>query len=451
MLNLKVRKLLGILMCMPVALTAQTGTSYHGIKFIQGIGWQQVLSKAKSENKYIFVDCFAGWCGPCKKMDKDVYLNDIVGNLMNDKFISVKVQMDTARQGGGDQQKWYADAKMISENYKVAVYPTYLFFLPTGQLVDKGFGYKDTIDFIEMAQDALDPSRQFYSLLNKYKQGRKDYAGMPYLINKAKALGDDGTYVLLINDYYNYLMNLSQKELYTKKNIQFISTTIDSSVRKPFKLFYPDGKKIDSVMGKQGYAAKMVDQIIFVEKIAPFFHSNQGGPEPDWNILYDSIKNTFGADYAVRNVIHARVHWYGSYGDYSSYATYLNMQIDKYGTDTTDLGEDFRLNNDAFFFIFRNVTDAVQINMTIKWMEGVIRRAIDTKAFHHVYYPMYIDTYANLLYKAGRRDEALQWEERALNGSIELKNEEWIKEYSDNFNKMKQGKPTWPVAVKKNL
>src|SRR5688500_9082633 len=65
-----------------------------GIKWITGITWEQVKQKAKQENKNIFLDCFASWCIPCRAMDKDIYTNDTVGNVMNDKFICVKVQMD---------------------------------------------------------------------------------------------------------------------------------------------------------------------------------------------------------------------------------------------------------------------------------------------------------------------------------------------------------------------
>ena len=28
----------------------------------------KALEKAKIENKYVFVDCYTSWCGPCKMM-----------------------------------------------------------------------------------------------------------------------------------------------------------------------------------------------------------------------------------------------------------------------------------------------------------------------------------------------------------------------------------------------
>ena len=37
-----------------------------GIQWAKGLAWQQIRQKAKKENKYIFVDCYATWCGPCR-------------------------------------------------------------------------------------------------------------------------------------------------------------------------------------------------------------------------------------------------------------------------------------------------------------------------------------------------------------------------------------------------
>src|SRR5690349_11279787 len=82
-------------------LSSQNATSLNstdsGIKFNISLSWQQVLEKAKSENKYIFVDCYTTWCKPCREMEKFVYPLDTVGDFFNKNFISIKLQMDTTK------------------------------------------------------------------------------------------------------------------------------------------------------------------------------------------------------------------------------------------------------------------------------------------------------------------------------------------------------------------
>ncbi len=57
----------------PLILFSQSDTSSKGIKFEEGLNWQQVKEKAEKDQKYIFVDCYATRCAPCKQMEKEVY------------------------------------------------------------------------------------------------------------------------------------------------------------------------------------------------------------------------------------------------------------------------------------------------------------------------------------------------------------------------------------------
>ncbi len=52
----------------------------QGIVFEQGT-WKEVLEKAKQTNKPIFIDVYTSWCGPCKKMSKDIFPLAEVGKV----------------------------------------------------------------------------------------------------------------------------------------------------------------------------------------------------------------------------------------------------------------------------------------------------------------------------------------------------------------------------------
>src|SRR5687768_14288148 len=208
------KTILLLTLCAPLFLRAQvanlkTKTADHpkphiiqgegpGITWVDKLNWQQVLKRAKKENKYIFVDCYATWCKPCKQMDKDVYTNDSVGDLLNARYISVKVQMDSAKTDIEFTRSWYKTAREMGTAYRVAAYPTFLVFSPDGEIVYKEFGYKAPDQFIQVARDALTPSKQYYALLNAYKKGKRDYANMPALITMSKQLGDTANYLPLL-------------------------------------------------------------------------------------------------------------------------------------------------------------------------------------------------------------------------------------------------------------
>jgi thioredoxin-related protein len=458
------KPILVLSLCAPLFLQAQSTALYAkntqnppnqpaknegaGISWADDLNWQQVLKKAKKENKYIFIDCFTTWCGPCKKMDKEVYENDSVGSLLNAKFISVKVQMDSTKGDNEFIRNWYKTAKEMGTAYRVAEYPTMLFFSPDGELVYKDFGYKMPAAFMLVAQDALNPSKQYYALLKAYKKGKKDYVNMPNLITMSKRLGDTTNYRSLLTDYYAYLQSLNKDKLYTKENIEFLATTLESSTQGPFSLFYPDGKAVDNVMKKEGYAKSLVDHIILKEKVTPFLRTYEGKPEPDWSILYNIITKDYQADYADRNVMDGKMKWYLFYGNLLKYATTLNDKMEKYGSDTTIMGEDFKLNNKAFT-IWESIKDTQELKRMIGWMTGIVRRGEKATGVYIQYWPTYIDTYANLLYKVGETQAALKWQELAVTKARELAiNKSVFNAIEENLELMKKGEPTWPTDTK---
>ncbi len=168
-----------LLVLLPLISSAQNAET--GIDFTQNLNWQQIQQKAKNENKFIFVDCYATWCKPCKMMDSMVYTLSDVGAALNKSFISVKVQMDTSGRDAQNIKAWYKDANEIKQKYSVTSFPTFLFFSPEGELVHKGIGYMHSSGFIPLADDARTPDRQYYTLIRNYKAGKKNYIQLPYL------------------------------------------------------------------------------------------------------------------------------------------------------------------------------------------------------------------------------------------------------------------------------
>jgi|TARA_R110000782_G_scaffold236819_3_gene322974 thioredoxin len=105
-----------------------------GIQFYKG-AWKETLAIAKKENKLIFLDVYATWCGPCKKLKAYTFSDANVGSFYNNNFINVATD---GEKGEGIE---------LAKKYGVKAYPTLLFINSSGEIVYKTAGYHKADDF----------------------------------------------------------------------------------------------------------------------------------------------------------------------------------------------------------------------------------------------------------------------------------------------------------------
>lgn len=122
------------------------------IKFLENPTWTSVLEQAKKENKIIFLDAYATWCGPCKQMDAETYTNQAVADFYNANFINVKYDMEKG------------EGSMLADRYYVSAYPNLVFISPDGVMLHKGIGFLTADEFLELAKTAKNPETQYYTL-----------------------------------------------------------------------------------------------------------------------------------------------------------------------------------------------------------------------------------------------------------------------------------------------
>lgn len=175
------------------------------IKFLENPTWTSVLEKAKQENKIIFLDAYATWCGPCKQMDAETYTNQAVADFYNANFINVKYDMEKG------------EGAMLADRYYVSAYPNLVFISPEGVMLHKGVGFIAADDFLTLAKTAKDPETQYYTLkknalklsnaqfLKFAKQAAElqdedfGYLSKDFLAAKADILGDSDLIDLVMN------------------------------------------------------------------------------------------------------------------------------------------------------------------------------------------------------------------------------------------------------------
>jgi thiol-disulfide isomerase/thioredoxin len=416
------------------------GSPTGGIEFENGLNWQEVKAKAKAEHKFIFIDCYASWCVPCKEMDKNVYGEPMVGYFINKRFVSVKVKMDSSATDNEAIREWYKDGLRMQDEYNIAFFPSYLFFSPDGRIVHKYFGALSDTDFIKVAGNALDPHEQFYTLLDAYKTGRLDLSRLEGLANFAWSINDTALANGIAADYIrNYLDTVSDvHKFYYRKNLEFINTFcgVLRSKDRYFMLLRANGDTIDQIMKAPEFSRMICDIVITKEEIKDRIKSEnaQVNADPHWIEFSKAIQNKYGMDDAERIVLNSELEWYFKRKDWKSMVNVYIKRTEKYGLDTSGYGKYWNLNSIVFEIIFKHIEDTQVLDRAIHWMEQVVKEVPND--------PETMDTYANLLYKIGEKQKALDTERRALEICIKNKDDQ-VNDFKKTLLKMESGKRTW--------
>lgn len=145
-----------LLLMLPLFAMAQ------GINFEpEGTTLEQASAKAKAENKLIFLDCYTQWCGPCKKMSKEVFPQEKVGEFMNPKFVSIKIDMESAY------------GTPLAKKLQIQAYPTFVIFNADAQEISRFLGYHATDAFIDVVKEKSADNTSS-SLEQRWKNGDRD-------------------------------------------------------------------------------------------------------------------------------------------------------------------------------------------------------------------------------------------------------------------------------------
>lgn len=209
----------------------------QGIEFFHGT-WAEALEKAKTEEKIIFVDAFASWCGPCKRMSSQTFPDPKAGQYYNANFVNMKIDMEKPENSE------------FANKYPVGSYPTLFFIDASGKIVLKEVGAKTVDQLIETGQKALGKSDKSADYEKKYNEGNRE----PQLMfDYVRALNASAKSSLKItNEYLN-----SQKDLTTEFNLKFILEGAVDADSRVFDLLMKYQKEITGVTGEDAVAARI--------------------------------------------------------------------------------------------------------------------------------------------------------------------------------------------------
>jgi thioredoxin-related protein len=397
------------------AVFAQHG----GMQFVNNVSWKAVLEKAKKEHKFIFVDCATTWCGPCKYMSKNIFPMDSVGDFYNAKFICTAFQLDTTGHDDAEIQARYQDASFIAVNYKIRAYPTYLYFNPEGELVTREGGSSDAEAFLTKGRNALDPQKQYYTQQKLYNDGKRDSAFLRALTFMAINAFEDSAARVYFNSYYP-----TQKNLLVKENLEMIFQVTQHKQDTGFALMVNNLETFEQVIPKEQLLSYL-ENILFTSEISgSAIHHDWTSAQLEQYSQDMKKKYPMLADAVLAPL---KTMFYLEKQDWKNFA----VSVDQYAASPSPAPD--QLNNYAWT-VFTKCDDKSVIESALVWSK---------KSFEGQNQNTYnsIDTYANLLYKLGRNQEAIDWEMKAQQLALTQGGEkQWNQDVID---KMKKGEKTW--------
>ena len=339
-----------------------------GIEFFHG-SFAEAISKARAENKLVFVDCYTTWCGPCRMLQNNIFPEQKVGEFFNENFISIKIDCE------------HEDGPSICQRFAITAYPTLIFVNGDGKPVYRTMGYRSAESLIDEAKKALGSNELVLGeLKKKYDAGDHSAAVLyDYATNLQKA---NQPYEAVMKEYLD--MQKSD-DMLKDNNCKFIFDLTNSVQSPGIKYLETYSDYFKEKYGKQSFDQK-VDQI-YDKSISTAIKNKDKS-------TFDAA-NSFLKKYDIHNAdekvqMHSAA-FYMATGDNKSLDKAVSTWIKKYHK------EDAKALNQAADQYLQNVTDGKMLNKALKW--ALASTKLDDKYYNNL-------TLAGLYRKLGYLEEA---------------------------------------------
>ena len=412
------KQLIVLLFLLPVMVIGQKGT----VNFEREITpkkWTEIFEKAEKEGKYVFVFINSGFYGDSTLSQyeenlKYLFSDKEVSGYFNKNFINVFIEPFTSRK-----RIYQADpiSYTLITTYKIHSYPICLVFDNAGRLVHKflsyGLGKKDSV-FINQASKSFDKNERYYSLIEQYNNGNRDTEFLKKLFRATNSASDTvDTYVI------GFIQ--SRDNLFTKGNAEIIMNS--GATKVALEYFFANLEVWNKVVDKEKLGEYLKNTIKWETNTAVswgFIKNVDSRP------MIENYSKKYG-EYGKAGILRFLIYNYGVRKNNNDLAVLVNDMESLY-SDALKSSNDL---NEFAWSIFQNITDTTLLNKALSWSKKSLEQDKNN--------PAYLDTYANILYKLGLVNQAIEIETKA----VELVDSKDKKSYEETLDKMKKGKPTW--------
>ncbi len=351
----------------------------EGVQFIEGKTWEEVLTLAQKENKIVFLDAYTTWCGPCKKMSRDVFPLASVGSIYNEKFISVKMDMEKG------------DGANVAKRYNIRAFPTLMFVSGNGEVVHRVAGYQSEKRMLQLADDVANPMRQLASMKQQYDKGNRDADFLYAYAYVSKDAMEDRSYYKVAKEYL-----ATQDDWSSKQNMKFILDFVSRTDMSMFNYLIKNRSEFNQAFGAREVTAK-VERLISV-RIDQLLSLKNGEDETTFaeaNKLFEKVY----PEKAKGMTASFKMTYYRNGGDRQSFATaaveYVELMPSLSASELSDIAWTF----------YRVIEDEDQLKKALRWAKKALKMEKDVAHY---------DTVASLYQKIGSKRKAKRYAKKGI-------------------------------------
>jgi len=340
--------------------------------------FSEALTAADEENKPIFMDCYTTWCGPCKWMAANIFTENEIADFYNENFVCVKFDME---KGEGIE---------LAKEFKIRAYPTLLFVDANRELVMKQIGApRDPEPYINLGENARSEDYNLIALAENVDENRNDasYMAKYFKVMAAADMVDQ-------EQVDQYFSQIPKDEWLSAENVEIMSS-IEHDIES--QIFQDLVARSDAYVAVDSTLKDVIGYSI-VSALLNEAYSRKETAEEDYLALLNKVKSwEFPGKGLALFMVESRVAQRQGSEDYIEYC------LEKVKPNVWDNASE--LNSVAWYF-FKNTDEPEHLKAAESWAE----RAVALEPSHHI-----LDTYANLLFKNGKKQKALEVGKQALN------------------------------------